>query len=91
MEVIVNLFFEVLTVACSALMIAELLPFIEMIKTLLNKARLKPLDCALCLSTWFGMAYSLVFAYPIKESIAITSIAPVVAIIISYLIRKLQN
>lgn len=68
--------------ACLALVFIESgIPF--WIKQRLNRKRLKPFDCAFCLSFWLGIVSSIYFEKNTVEVIYIGAMASILAVLIN--------
>jgi hypothetical protein len=70
----------------ASILIADVLPFVKQIKWFLDAERLKPFDCALCLSFWIalvttfynqGITFNLIFI-------------PVCSMFVMYLFKTFQ-
>ena len=73
--------------ACLALVFQESgIPF--KIKRWLKRDRLKPFDCAFCLSWWLGIAGAIFFGKNPAEAIYIGSIAAILAVFLSKNLNK---
>lgn len=78
--------YEIITISCVSLLITNFTPFVSEIKRKYQLQSIKPLDCALCLSFWFGLAYCV---YIQRLDLSYIFIPPVLSIAVLKWIQSL--
>lgn len=73
---------DIVVIACISVWISEASPIMPWLKARLGKKRLKPFDCAFCLSFWVSLIYFFILTLDWRY-VAYAMVTSLLAVIIS--------
>ncbi len=83
-----SIWINILISVFSAIMIADVLPFVKEIKYRLKRDKLKPFDCNFCLSGWISLLLSIIWYVSIPQLLISVFVVPFITAFIYFLWTK---